>query len=87
MERPQVHCLDRTLCTVRRGQFSVISRRATGLNRHIARDHLAALPMKYRICACISRTIFDKNLPSKIGVRLSTELKKSWIFREKAVII
>jgi hypothetical protein len=25
---------------------------------------------EYRICACISRTFFDKNLPSKIGVRL-----------------
>jgi hypothetical protein len=25
---------------------------------------------KYRIYACISRTFFDKNLPSKIGVRL-----------------
>jgi hypothetical protein len=29
--------------------------------------------INYRVCACISRTFFDKNLPSKIGVRLCTE--------------
>jgi predicted ATPase len=32
--------------------------------------------VQYRICACISRTFFDKNLLSKIGVRLKHGIKK-----------
>jgi hypothetical protein len=32
--------------------------------------------VQYRICACISRTFFDKNLHFKIGVRLIHGIKK-----------
>jgi hypothetical protein len=40
----------------------------------------------YRICTCISRTFFDRNLPSKIGVRLFTELKKNLHPPEKKAV-
>jgi hypothetical protein len=37
---------------------------------------------KYRICTCISRTFFYKNLPSKIGVRLIHKIL--WRFNDWA---
>jgi hypothetical protein len=41
----------------------------------------------YHICACISRTFFDKNLPSKIGVRLIHEILCLFFRTESTMLV